>query len=488
MISKVFLKKKYQIHAIFLTLSSLLGGSIGLITVQFSKPLYLIFGLLGIIVISGAFASTQLGLLSFIFITYTRFSDIAVHYHGAPSVAKSFVVILLVIILLRWVFFREQPTGWQTPTLILGIYGLVGFSSLLYAKYPELVNPALSDYVKDALICIIVVIMMKSQIFFKRSVWALISAGVFLGTISVFQYITNTFENDYGGFAQAKIMQISGDVSDYRISGSVGDPNFFAQAMLVLVPICLERIMHEKNRWLKVIAIWGGFVSIMAVVLTFSRGGFLSLAVVLIAFIVIYPPRIQSVPYIIFLALVIVNFVPQTFYERIISMEEIFSSISVGFKTNDYSIRGRASQNAAAIEMFKTHPFLGVGWGNSVKLYQEYSQNLGLAPSASDRAIHNLYLEILSQSGIVGLTVFIIIIWQTSKVLILSRKICISMKKLDLAGYITSLGLGFMGYMIASFFVHAAYPRYFYLLIGVIFSLHNVIKDNTLSQVPTDIA
>jgi hypothetical protein len=36
---------------------------------------------------------------------------------------------------------------------------------------------------------------------------------------------------------------------------------------------------------------------------------------------------------------------------------------------------------------------------------------------------------------------------------------------------VTGLAVGFVGYLTAALFIHAAFPRYFYLLIGIILSL-----------------
>ena len=75
-----------------------------------------------------------------VFITYTRFSDIVVHNYDAPSVAKSFIVLLILAILIRWASFNERPSGLQVPAILLVIYGLVGFASLLYATDESVVS------------------------------------------------------------------------------------------------------------------------------------------------------------------------------------------------------------------------------------------------------------------------------------------------------------------------------------------------------------
>jgi hypothetical protein len=47
----------------------------------------------------------------------------------------------------------------------------------------------------------------------------------------------------------------------------------------------------------------------------------------------------------------------------------------------------------------------------------------------------------------------------------------------EYANMATGFGIAFVGYLLAALFVHAAYPRYFYLLIGIAFALPNLILE-----------
>ena len=124
---------------VFLGLALILGSAAGLAVNKVNSPLIMLVGLVGLIAFVGAVTAVEFGLLFLIFLTYTRFSDIAVHYYGAPSVAKSFVVVLIVAILIRWAIFHERPQNWQMPLILIGVYGLVGFASILYAPDSEVV-------------------------------------------------------------------------------------------------------------------------------------------------------------------------------------------------------------------------------------------------------------------------------------------------------------------------------------------------------------
>ena len=476
------LRKSSRQWLIFLGLALIFGSAAGMAVNKVNSPLIILVGLIGLIALVGAITAVEFGLLFLIFLTYTRFSDTVVHYYGAPSVAKSFVVVLIVAILIRWAIFHERPENWQTPLVLIGVYGLVGFASILYAPQPDVVWGALLDYVKDAVIAVVVVILLRRAPSFRHAIWALLLAGILMGTVSVYQYYTKTFSNDYGGFGQAELMQIVGATNDYRISGVIGDPNFYAQIMVVLVPLALERFLHEKRILLRLVAGWALIVTALSVIFTFSRGGFLALVVVLFLFLLLYPPKPTRMPLFILAVIIVISFVPLSYYDRILSINQLFTAPDVGFRTNDLAIRGRASESLAAIEMFKDHPIFGVGLKNFPYLYLDYAKKIGLAPSSNQRSPHNLYLETAAETGMVGLFAFAIMIVVTFATIKSARDRFRRAEMFDYANMVTGFGVALIGYLVAAIFIHAAFPRFFYLLIGIGLALDALAKNEIAEQ------
>jgi O-antigen ligase len=300
--------------------------------------------------------------------------------------------------------------------------------------------------------------------------------GIFIGMISVHQYVTGNFENTYGGFAQAEFMQIIGETNDYRLSGPVGDPNFFAQVMVVLALLGMERLLHEKRLFWKIIAGWAAAVSTLTVVFTFSRGATVALILSLILFFWIYKLKPAQLIVILTLGAAMLLFAPPTYYQRVLSIADVLPSGSNG-QLNVYSdraIQGRASENLTAWVMLRDRPFMGVGLSNFSYLYQDYSKSLGLAPSARNRSPHNLYLEVAAETGVIGLAVFLVLVVLAMRSILYARSRFIAAGMEDYANMATGFAIAFSGYLMAALFVHAAYPRYFYLLIGIAFALPNV--------------
>jgi O-antigen ligase len=137
--------------------------------------------------------------------------------------------------------------------------------------------------------------------------------------------------------------------------------------------------------------------------------------------------------------------------------------------------------------MFEQHPLLGVGLRNFPVLYQAYTQSLGLAPTSQARAPHNLYLEVAAEGGIVSLAVFLSIVILAYRSLWSSRRRFLQAGLTGYVNLVTGFVVAFTGYMAAAFFVHGAYPRFFYILIGLAFALRALPVQTSDSNQPVSI-
>lgn len=462
---------------IFAGLAIVIGSLVGYAVTEFNDPFFILLGVGGVLVVIATVASAEFGLLLFLFITYTRFSDLAIDLYNAPSVAKFFVGVLIVAIFIRWVLLNERPDDWQVPTVLLALYGFVGFLSLLYAQDSSRVLATLSDYVKDALIALVIVVLLKRGPAFRRVMWTLLTIGLFLGALSVFQYVTGTFSANYGGFAKAEFHNIAGSTSGYRLTGPIGDANFFGQIIVVLIPIAIERMLHERKVGLKILAALVGVLCTLTVIFTFSRGAFLAAVVGMAFLFLIYPPRALQLVVFIGLGIIMMTFIPSTYYDRILTLEDLIPNQSGKIDVwSDTAIQGRANHLLTGWAMFRANPIFGIGLSNASTRYPEFSKEVGLAPSGSNRTLHNLYLEVMAETGIVGLTVFLALVWYAIRCAVIARRKFLEVAQSDYAHLATGLAVAFITYLVSALFIHAAFPRYFYLLLGIMYSLPAVAE------------
>ena len=455
--------------------ATVIGILSGFLIFNLENPLFAIAGAIAIVFALITVTNTEFGLLVLVFMVYTRSSDVLVDFHHLPSVAKPYIALLVVAIVAKWIIDGHVPAGWARSAILVGAYGLVVFSSLLYATDFEAATGAVLNFLKDGVIAIIMVILLRDAKTFQGVIWTLLIAGIFIGTISAYQGLTGTYDNDFSGFGQVGYQNIVGETEGNRLSGPVGDPNFYAQAMLVLIPIALSRFLKEKKWYLRAIAGWAFLATVLAVVFSYSRGAAVAIIVMLIFSMLHSPPRLSDAMIGILLIILVISFVPNPYVERLSTITDIFGGRNA--VVGEVSYRGRASEVIAAWLMFLDHPIFGVGVENYPTYYQSYSRTLGLDPRLEQRQAHNLYLQVAAETGLAGILIFgWLLKTMMSSMLDAWRKLKIygATKYADM---VLSFAAGVVGYLAAAMFIHGAYPRYFWLLAGIALAIPNVTKN-----------
>jgi len=141
------------------------------------------------------------------------------------------------------------------------------------------------------------------------------------------------------------------------------------------------------------------------------------------------------------------------------------------------SFRGRLSVQLAGWMMFTEHPFFGVGWDNFTPNYPEYSRRIGLDRSANTHATpHNLYIQIASEQGLVGLAWFGALSWFVFYSLTRAQKDFTAAGMEDYAGMVLAIGLGIASLYITGVFAHMTRARHWWLFWAIAMSTPYVAK------------
>ena len=464
---------------VFIGLALGLGGIVGIAVSSGTLGAALVaVSLVGGILALGAFSTPGLGLIALAHITYLRLSDILVHYHHLPSIAKPLIALLLALVLMRWVLHNEEPRGWPLPLMLVTAYAIVILLSLFFASNFNVAVSAVSDFIKDGIITVLVVMLFQKPEDFRKVVWSLLFVGIFLGTLSVYQHLSGTFDNLYWGFAQAPVLNIVGETNQARIAGPIGDPNFYAQIMATLVPLAINRFFAEKRTFWRILALWAAVVSTLTVIFTFSRGGFLALTVGLLALALYYRPSLPQIAVVVAVGVVLLPFLPAEYTARLSTLTNFLPGR--GDVRNEVSLRGRTSEWIVAGLMFLDHPMLGVGIRNYPEHYLDYSSRLGLDPRRENREPHSFYLEIAAESGLAGILVFTAIFWSLYRSIKTARETFEKIGAQEESALTVAFGAAMLTYLSAATFIHGAYPRYFWLLLGIGLALPQVA--HTLQQ------
>ena len=459
---------------IFTLIAVILGAVIGVVVGKVVNGYLLLAVAVSIVVGLLTIANLEFGLNVFILLTYLRLSDILVHNYNAPSIARAMIVLLLVTIGLRWAISGHLPKGWIKPTILVAIYAIVIFGSILYAANFVSAQEAAADYWKDGLITILVVALLQNKKIFRQVVWTLIIAGIFMSVISVYQYNTGTFSNNYFGFAESAVQNIVGETEGNRVAGPIGDPNFYAQILVVLVPLALDRFLNEKSTMLKILAAVGAIVITLTVFYTFSRGGFLALLVALAAFAVYKKIKLYQILILVIIVSLLLVMMPNTFLSRMGTIPDVLTGQMD--TRSEVSFRGRASEMLSALYMFMDHPVLGVGVNNYPEYYQYYARQFGLDTRAEAREPHNLFLQVAAETGLLGSMIFGAILVFCFLAIQQARKGFRNLQDKNTYDLIGAFSSGLIGYLAASMFIHGAYPRYLWLLVGIALALPQILK------------
>jgi len=182
----------------------------------------------------------------------------------------------------------------------------------------------------------------------------------------------------------------------YAITSSFAHYNSFGGYLVVILPIAVVLLLKSDSFGQKLRLLIFSLFSIMAIILTFSRGSWLAVTA---AFIFLSIFSKNNFKWIALVLLVVIGmfFLP-VFHER------LFFIFKAGGDSN------RFLYWLATWVMINEHPFLGMGVGTFMANFTKYMYNLN--PYIYPSYAHNCYLQIWAETGIFSLTSFIaFVVW-----------------------------------------------------------------------------
>lgn len=457
-------------------LAILVGLCLAATVYMFPQPFLLAIGVVGLYGVAIIVMRIEWGVLFMVFTIYLNLSFVLINYHGAPSVLKLVIPIVFGLVILKLYLNREFPRGLMRAMPFLGLYMIVSIAGLIYARSFSDTLDSLIIYGKDIIIALTLIMVLKRGNFYRQIVVSVLVASIILTVFSVYQYLTETFDNVYYGFAIATLSNIVGETNDYRIGGPFGSPNGYSQVLIVVVPLAFERTLHEKNLLIRILAAASLGLCILAIIFTFSRSAFLGLVVMLVAMNILNPPRIGGVIGYMLIFVLVLQFMPANYWDRISTLSSLLPDSSSLEAQSEVSFRGRSSEGQVAIDMFLDHPILGVGLDNFSLYYQEYSRDIGIDARRVERTAHNRYLEVLAEQGIVGFTAYMLMLLAVFRSINLARRRFRDAGLKEYERMASAFAVSLLGYLIIYFFIDDAHPRYFWLLFGIAFGLPQVAR------------
>ena len=173
-----------------------------------------------------------------------------------------------------------------------------------------------------------------------------------------------------------------------RVFSTFENPNNFAEVIVLLLPFvyALFVVSYEKKKKLYYALVFGA--SVAALMLTYSRSCYVSFAISLFAFVLLYKPKFVFL--LVAVAIISVPFLPESVLNRILTIAS----------TRDTSNAYRIYLWSGVLKMLRENFVCGVGTGSAafVKAYAPFASPL----AANAPHSHMLYLELFIQFGLIG--------------------------------------------------------------------------------------
>ena len=239
----------------------------------------------------------------------------------------------------------------------------------------------------------------------------LIFSAAFQGAIALAQYLTgSTLGLDFFGAAK-QLYGYPGLEVVSRVGGLIGHPNNLALFFDLMLPLSLSLLfcpMRGGTRFCLAVAV---FLQLAGLSVTFSRGGIIGSGLGVLALAVYHGARRFGLMRAFFMtmagAVLLAAF-----------LAVVPNPIEKGLTRTERTVPGRLRLTGIALTMIRHHPLFGVGLNNFTHASRQYDFTREQVVSAWNSPVHNLFLFIAGEIGLVGLICFAVFLGQALMALI----------------------------------------------------------------------
>lgn len=287
-------------------------------------------------------------------------------------------------------------------------------------------------------------------------VWAFLAGALLSASVG----LVRTPSEPVGPFADAT-----------RLAGGIGDPNELAAILVPALALSAFGLAGALSPRLLLVACSGVFA--LALMLTESRGGLAALAAsCLVALALAGPKRPHALAIVLTIAALGVSY-----YTLVAPPESLqrLSSVTSGGGS------GRVDLWSVAGDVIADHPWLGVGSGNFPRVAPAYAAgttNLRSVELVVDdpKVVHNTYLEILSELGLVGLLAFGGVVLGALALALRALRGFSRGGDGEMEMLTRGLVVGTIGMLVAFAFISGEYEKQLWLLLGLAIGLDSIAR------------
>lgn len=421
----------------------------------------------------------ELATIGLVWAVWLNVPALAVDWWGLPQFAGAAFPFLLLVPLTYACLQGERLVFNTVAVLILLLLVAELISTMVAAHQPEALSK-LREFVLEGLVLYLLVLnVVRTPATLRRTIWALLAAGAFLSLVTIYQQVTADYYRPFLGFGQVDSAFFRGQDDVARLAGPLGDPNYYAQILLPIVPLGILSVQRERDKPLRIAAGCCTALVLLAIAFTYSRGAALALLVLVVAMASLGYLRARHLVGICVAIVLILALVP-AYRNRVETITSVGGATAkAGQETKaDESTRSRTTEMLAAGLAFIHHPLFGVGPDGFPFYYQQYAQEVGIevrdstprtgaqAGQLPQREAHDIFIGIAADLGLAGLAAFLAILYVSLRDLRRARRRWL-WRRPDLVNLADSFRLALLAYLLAGLFLSLAFERYLWLLLAL---------------------
>jgi O-antigen ligase len=364
---------------------------------------------------------------------------------------------------------RGEVSLQVSPMFVLfGVFVAVRALSVLFADGDVGAGIAeLSDEVKGGILLVVLTTLLAASGRVSRMAELAVAAVAALAALTAVQELGLGAGGSLAGLSNVDVAsEVAG--LDARHSGPQLDPNFWCRVLVLILPLALALMWSRSERpenshraepglrWG-----WAGAAGLLLVgaYLSQSRGGMIAIfctGVLTLALLVRNRVRLLAGAVLVVLVFALIPGVG----DRLATLGSL-NADSPG--AVDLSLRGREAAQEAGLAMFRDSPLIGVGAANFEIAGDRYQRELGIRLGGQDELLapHDIYIQQLSEGGVVGIVGYAAFWLGSIVVMLATRRRWRALRELGLAGeselrLSSAVVASLVGWGIASMFLHLA--------------------------------
>ena len=339
-----------------------------------------------------------------------------------------------------------------TPAMVL-VASLVAWAVVMVplSSWPGgSVTYLLDHYFKTLIVFVLLAHVINSLSRLQQISWTLVLLSVPLAL--------TTIENYVSGLSFADSTRVIG-----YSSALTTNPNDMALMLNLILPMGIGLFLAERRVHVRLLLGCIMPLLVLAIIVTFSRAGFLTLGLTGMCYLWLLRDRPERVwpPVLLMLSLIGIPLLPDSYIDRIMTIVEIEEDTTGSAQT-------RLGDIKVAVEVVIDHPVIGAGPGMNILAMNK-------ARGETWTEVHNVYLQYAVELGLPGLVLFLLFYRKClAAVRTVMQRTRGKPQYYSLYCLTEGVQVSLMAFALAAMFHPVAYSFYFYYMAGLALAVQRI--------------